>query len=295
MSISSIVQIANRLLNGDSGQDPQGQGKNKIAQTGSAQNNRTEFGDRFTPSGQGEAASAAGGAGLFQLEQLRFTAVNIQAAAGNAATGAAPTPANAVAQPQPAVTGNPAAATTTAPATPAATTPATPVATTTSPVQTQQDLQALNASLTSLGLNAAEIAAFDQFAGVLLQFDPNALQDLQSQLNLLAARFQTQNAAPAASTAAAAPAANAQTAAASPNFQLTELSVSFTGLKETLTQGNQSNGTGTTTQISAFNLQIQEVRVTLSNAAGETARLQVPQAAAPAATAAAPAAKSAGA
>jgi hypothetical protein len=76
---------------------------------------------------------------------------------------------------------------------------------------------------------------------------------------------------------------------------LNELSVSFTGLKETLSQRTQGNGNGATTQISAFNLQIQEVRVTLGNPAGETAQLQVPQAAAPAATGAAPAAKSAGA
>jgi hypothetical protein len=127
----------------------------------------------------------------------------------------------------------------------------------------------LNASLTSLGLSVAEIAAFDQFAGVLLQFDPNALHDLESQLNLLATRFQTQNAAPAATP---------QSPATSPSFQLTELSISFTGLNETLSQGNQGNGSGTATQISAFSLQIQEVRVTLSNPAGQTAQLQVPQA-----------------
>ncbi|HTB92450.1 MAG TPA: hypothetical protein VK728_06440, partial [Candidatus Sulfotelmatobacter sp.] len=224
MSISSIVQIASRLLNGDSGQDPQGQGKNKITPAASqAQNNRTEFGDRFTPSAQGDAANAAGGAGLFQVEQLRFTAVNIQTPAGNTVAGnatAAPavaTPPTATVAAQPALTATPAATATTPAATPA------------TPLQTQQDLQALNASLVALGLNAAEIAAFDQFAGVLLQFSPNALQDLQSQLNLLAARFQTQNAAPAAAAAApavtpaatpsAAPAATTQTQAASPNFQ----------------------------------------------------------------------------
>ena len=252
MSISSIVQIASRLLNGDSGQDPQGQGKNKITPASSqAQNNRTEFGDRFTPSAQGDAANAAGGTGLFQVEQLRFTAVNIQTPAGItsagsptlAATAAVPTPATTAAQP----------------ATPEATT-TLPVAaaTTVTPLQTQQDLQALNASLTALGLNAAEIAAFDQFAGVLLQFEPNALQDLQSQLNLLASRFQTQNAAPTAAAAApattptatpaVAPAAATQTPAASPNFRLTELSISFSGLNGTLTQGNPGNGNGTSTQ-----------------------------------------------
>ena len=134
----------------------------------------------------------------------------------------------------------------------------------------------MNASLPALGLNAAEIAAFDQFAGVSsLQFDPDALQDLQSQLNLLAARSETQNAARAAADAAA-PAATAQTPAASPNFQLNELSVSFTELKETLSQRTVGNGNGVTAQISAFNLPIQEMRVALSNPAGEPAQLQVP-------------------
>jgi hypothetical protein len=278
MSISSIVQIASRLLGGDSGQDSKGQGKSKVAPAASpAQNNRTEFGDRFTPSAPGDAVNAAGGTGLFQVEQLRFTAVNIQTPAGNTAAGTAAAAASipaTVAAP-PAVTANPGAPATTA---------TSPVATTTSPIQTQQDLQALNASLTSLGLNAAEIAAFDQFAGVLLQFDPAALRDLQNQLNLLAARFQTQSAAPAATP---------QPPATSPNFQLTELSVSFTGLNETLRQGSQGNGNGTTAQISAFSLQIQEVRVTLSNPTGQTAQLQVPQAGVSTATNAAPAGKAA--
>jgi hypothetical protein len=289
MSISSIVQIASRLFNGDSGQDSQGQGKNKIAAS-QTQNNRTEFGDRFTPSAQGEAANTGAGAAFFQVEQLRFTAINIQTPAGNTATTTA-TPATAAGgttePPVTAVDQPTAAPNTTAPAT-------TPAPTITSPIQTQQDLQALNASLATLGLNAAEIAAFDQFAGVLLQFDPTALQDLQNQLNLLATRFQSQNAAPAA--APQTPATTAQTPAASPNFQLTELSISFSGLNGTLTQknqGNQGNGNGTTAQFSAFNLQIQEVRVTLSNPTGETAQLQVPQANPVNAATTAPAAKSA--
>jgi hypothetical protein len=286
MSISSIVQIASRLLNGESGQDSQGQGKNKINPAASqAQSNRTEFGDRFTPSAQSEGTGAAGGTGFFQAEQLRFTAINIQTPAGNTATTTAtPAPAAGVTTAPPVTAvGQPAAAPTTATA---ATAAAAPAATTTSLTQTQQDLQALNASLSALGLNAAEIAAFDQFAGVLLQFDPNALQDLQNQLNLLATRFQFQNAAPATTqqtpaTTAQTPTPTQQTPAASPNFQLTELSISFSGLNGTLTQknqGNQGNGNGTSAQFSAFNLQIQEVRVTLSNPAGQTTQLQVPQA-----------------
>jgi hypothetical protein len=277
MSISSIVQIASRLLNGESGQDSQGQGKSKITPSATqAQNSRTEFGDRFTPSAQGEAGNTAGGAGLFQAEQLRFTAVNLQAPAGNTAATTAP-PVTAAAQP---------ADTANAPA--PATTAASQTTATASPVQTQQDLQALNASLVALGLNPAEIAAFDQFAGIILQFDPNGLQALEGQLNLLASRFQTQNTAPGT---AAAP----QSPALSPNFQLAELSVSFTGLSGTHPQGNSGNGTGTATQFSAFSLQIQEVRVTLSNPTGETAQLQLPQTNTASAATTAPASKSAGA
>jgi hypothetical protein len=42
MGISSIVQIASRLFNGDSGQDSLGQGKDKITLAASqAQTNRT--------------------------------------------------------------------------------------------------------------------------------------------------------------------------------------------------------------------------------------------------------------
>jgi hypothetical protein len=244
MGISSIVQLANRLLNGESGQDTESRAKTRNNQAASqARNNRTEFGDRFTPSAQRDAANPGGGTELLQVEQLRFTAVNIQTAAGNAPAGTTATAAT-------------------------------------------QDLQTLNASLVALGLNAAEIAAFDQFAGVLLQFDPNALQELQNQLNLLAARFQAQNAAPAAA---------AQTPPASPKFHLTELSISFSGLNGTLPQGNPNNGNGTTTQFSAFSLQIQEVRVTLSNPTGETTQLKVPQANAETATTTAPASKTAGA
>ncbi len=305
MSISSIVQIAERLLNGNLGQDQDNQGKSKPAQkTTQGQNNRTEFGDRFTRSGETADGGAPGETGLLQVEKLRFTAVNIQSAGGNATTaatantGAGPvaanvTEANAIGT-SAAAAGQVGAAHTVATTavpqniastaiapgvgvaiTTAATAGGTPqnttAAATPSTVQTQQDLQGLNASLSALGLNAAEIAAFDQFASALLQFDPNALQDLQSQLNLLATQFQTQNAPPAN--------ASLQPAAGSPGFQLNELSVSFKGVQETVNQGSQSAGTSATATFSAFSLQIKEVSVTLSNPAGQTTQVQSPQAA----------------
>ena len=243
MSISSIVQIAERLLSGNIGKEPQAQDKNKSAQTtAQTQANRTEFGDRFTPSERADTANGAGGTGLLQVEQLRFTVVNIQTPTGDAATTNVAAPAVAAV---PANTGLTAAAAAPVAVVPtvavtAATQPATAPATTTA-TQTQQDLQTLNSALASLGLNAAEIAAFDQYAGILLQFDPNALQDLENQLNLLAAQYQTQNApAPAATTPAATTTAAttgaatttvAPAATPSPGFQLNELSITFTGVK----------------------------------------------------------------
>jgi hypothetical protein len=324
MSISSIVQIAERLLNGNQNQDSGTSSKSKPAQAiVQGRNNQTEFGDRFTRSGQAGEENAAGETGFLQVEQLRFTALNIQANGGDAT----PSPPSAATPPAaevtPAVAAAPATAvaatvstgsvplttggtiaaaaaepTAVAPvAVPAAAVPqnaaantvaqqTTTAATTPSTVQTQQDLQSLNASLSALGLNAAEIAAFDQFASVLLQFDPNALQDLQNQLNLLAAQFETQNApattAPATNSAAgAAPAttAAAQTPANPPGFQLNELSISFKGVQETVKQGVQNGGAAATTTLSAFSLQLKEVSVTLTNPAGQTTQVQTPQSA----------------
>jgi hypothetical protein len=64
-------------------------------------------------------------------------------------------------------------------------------------------------------------------------------------------------------------------------FQLTEISVKFTGVNETVNSSGQGVGaTGSTTQISAYNLQIQEVQVGLSNAAGQTSYVHAPQLAA---------------
>jgi hypothetical protein len=325
MSISSIVQIAGRLLNRNLDEEQQNQGKSQaLAGATREQTNQPDFGgDRFTPSQRNDAATAASDTGFLQVEQLRFTAVNAGPAVANpnpptpapnaAVTNAvSPAPANSVSPPggvntAPVVT-TPATATPsnagTAVAPPAATPTTSTTTSTPTATQAQQDLQSLNSSLQALGLNAAEIAAFDQFAGVLLQFDPNGLQDLENQLNLLAAQFQAGNAAPTPAAATQAP-VNAQTAATpqtpattqgpapTPSYQLSELSVSFTGVQGTLNQSGQNGGAGSATQFAAFNLQIQEVRVSLTNPAGQTTQLQVPQPVAATAAATAPAAKAA--
>jgi len=310
MSLSAIVHIADRLLSRDLEQNPQNQGKSKPTQGNERETtNRTEFGDRFTSSAQSGAGNQDGETALLQVEQLRFTSVNIQTAGGNGVAPASGTAGTATVGEGTVVAnagGTPAAATTNAATPPATVTPtataptaalatgavntATATAATQSAAtpaapaspQTQQELQTLNSALAALGLNAAEIAAFDQFASVLLQFSPNALQDLQNQLALLASQFQTQNAATPA----------APQSPPAPSFQLNELSVSFTGLQGTLNQTSANGGASTATSLSAFNLQVKEVSVTLSNPAGQTTQVTVPQAAS-SAPATAPAAQTA--
>ncbi len=286
MGISAVLQIADRLL---SGEFQQGADKTVNAKAGANPNSAKPAdvggGDRFTPSRQASGAKAASEAGIFQVEQFRFTAINLETA-------------NPVTIPQNAPS---ATQTTTPAATAAAPAAASSAVVPQAAVSSQDPLQSLNAALVSLGLNPAEIAAFDQFAKLLLQFNPNALQDLQNQLHELAAEFAASNvastapAAPATTTTAgqaaattqATPAATAgQTAtpATQQGFQLTELSVSFTGINETLTQG------GNTSQFSAFRLRVQEVRVSLTSPAGQTVRVQSPAPSATAPTTAAAAA-----
>ncbi len=309
MSISSIFQIADRLLNRDLPRNSEHSANPKPAQSDAA-NTIAVHGDRFTSSEQTGAANIAGEAGIFQFEKLRFTAVSVQTTGAN---NAAPAPAPSTGQtatpltttapiPLPAVNTAPQAAPAVATATgQTATTPPVAIlpainivpavaaqAAPQSVAQSQAALQALNSALVALGLDPAAIAAFDQFAGVLLQINPNALQDLQTQLNSLAQQFTTSTgtaATQAPTNTTAAPAANA--AANPPGFQLTALSIKFTGINETVQQAGQNGNPGTTTQISAFRLQIREVSVSLAAPNGQAVQLQSPQA--NAATPAAPA------
>jgi hypothetical protein len=286
MGLSAIVQIADRLLSRSAEEDrgnlPRARNPRGADQERS---NRTDFGDQFTQSGpaNGSAASEE----ILTAEFFRVTAFAAQIGAPPSAPLAAQ-PVNPAANAGPAIAANPA----TPPATavtvaPVTVTAAVPAPATTPANHTQADLQALNSSLSALGLNAAEIAAFDQFAALLLQFDPNGLAELQNELNLLATRFQAQSGAagntpqtPAASNSATQPAAPANT----PGFQLSELSISFASVSA----GNSRAGGGS--QFSAFSLQIQEISVTLGAPSGQTTQIQVsPSANSPAATQAAPA------
>src|SRR5271169_5889581 len=153
MSLNSILQIANRLFNESAQQNSSAtQASNTLRQAGQKKDGTNgpdggERRDRFVPS---QANNTANEAGLFQVTQLQFTAVNVESSAGsavpaaaNAATAAAPAAA-APAAPALAVAATP------APAAVATVTPApasTPAATTATPAQSQNALQTLNSSL----------------------------------------------------------------------------------------------------------------------------------------------------
>jgi hypothetical protein len=198
MSITAVLQIADQFLNSGLEQQVTGAAKTSgVKKSAAAEDTGFPGGDTFTSSQQSGIANTAAEAGIFQVGQFNFATSNI-------GTQVVPSNANATANAAPQTI-----AANTQPATPlsSAAVPAntTTAATAPGPQSTQNSLQTLNSALAALGLTAAEIQAFDQFASVILQTDPNALQDLQAQLNALASRYGAGNAnnSGAARTAAA--------------------------------------------------------------------------------------------
>jgi len=180
---------------------------------------------------------------------------------------------------------------------------------------TQQQLQSLNQALAALGLSQQDIQQLDRIASIINDFNPSAFTALAYQLEVLAQQVAPQAAATGANaplananSAATNPAANgtalantapvnaptaAGTAANGGAFQIQELLIKFSGvnLQETeqtggnannAVQGTQANGNGNgngganTSQYAAFNLQIEEVNLTLVNGNGQIAQIQAP-------------------
>lgn len=230
---------------------------------------------RYTPSQAATASNSTDSIASLQVEQFSFSAYNVTSlpAATTSATGDT-APAAAVAQSNPVA--NVAKTASNPPPVPV---PAL-VPTTAAPADsssTQNQLQLLNAQLSALGLSRAEILAFDQVAKLIQQFSPAAFQDLVNQFKALASQSTSLNSSATAPALAPASVSGNNTG----GFQLTEISVKFSGVNETVNSSGQGVGaTGSTTQISAYNLQIQEVQVGLSNAAGQTSYVHAPQLAA---------------
>lgn len=166
------------------------------------------------------------------------------------------------------------------------------------PLAIEQQLATLNQSLVALGLSPQEIQQLDRIASVINDFNPLAFISLAFQLEQLAQLSAPQAAATAlATTGNAGNAGNAQAAAnptagnqgpgAGGGFRVQELIIQFSGVQGLVnTAGNGAGkataaapgaGANTALGVSAFNVQIEEVNLTLVNANGQTAQIQAPQ------------------
>ncbi len=276
MSLIGLVNLAERLFNQTQGNlNEDASGPQRPAKA-AAQAQRNES-DEFRPSNENTANEA----GLFHVTQQSVFAgaasVLLVQPDGTAAGGANPTAAATA----PATSASPAAQADGAASSGGAAASATANTQSADNAQLLAQLQSLNASLAALGLSAEEIAAVDRVAQLIKDFSPAAFTSLINQLQALA-----QDSAPSA--AASANPANASGTQTSGGFSIQELSIKFAGVNETVQQG------GNTLQLSAFQLQVSEVNLTLNNATtGQTAQIQARQTAANAASVAAPVAKAA--
>jgi hypothetical protein len=293
MSISSLIGLAERLLSADF--NPRSDTKKvntKGTDVANSPNEAPNKGDRYTPS-QVDAAAGAnsiGSAATQQFERLRLSAFNITSQTAPPAIGATGNGNTAA----PVVNAQPPAAVplVAEPLVPLQTNATTTSATAAQANSAENEMGSLNAQLAALGLNPSEIQAIDQVAKLIQQFSPAAFQDLINQFNALANQATAANVAP--TTNAVAPATNptaaatppvttatttlAATANATGNYQLTGISLKFTGFNETIHSPAQTNAAlASKTQISAYNLQIQEVQVNLYNVGGQTVQVQSPQ------------------
>jgi len=165
--------------------------------------------------------------------------------------------------------------------------------TTTDDVQVLSQLSSLNAALVALGLSQDEINVIDRVAQLIKNFSPSAFTSLVDQLQVLAQNGgqSATNAAPSTITGPSTntgPSNPASTATTAQNntlpttqnggFTIESLSIKFAGVNETLQQ-NDKNSNGDTLQVSAFQLQVSEVKLTLNNrGTGQSAQIQAPQA-----------------
>lgn len=317
MSIVAIVNLAERLLNhsSDQGQDASTTPK-PTAKTNSAQPSSLTFEDQFTSSVNGPLTGQE--PGLFRVNRFALfsAAANFFLAQRPDAAAPAETPVSAAAtktqaaaasEEPPAVRSvnamnainlSPVVAVSVPTTQPTATTESargavlntggpTPIQapasteevqaatsipqTTSSSAQpnAQSQLQTLNSALAALGLSAADIAVIDRIASLIQDFNPTAFSSLVQQLEFLA-----QSQTPAAASAPS----GFEVANPSNGLQIQELIVRFSTANETLQNGNPASGAGTTIQVSAFNLQIEGVRITFTNHAGQTVQVETPQA-----------------
>jgi hypothetical protein len=144
----------------------------------------------------------------------------------------------------------------------------------------QDQLQALNTALAALGLTNADIQSLDRFPSLIKDFNPVAYVRLVFQLEALAQQTSQPTTTTGGTAAIAGTGANANGGA----FQIQELVINLSGLQGSA-NGGTANGNrggrqgagGSIAQFSAFNLQVEEIQLTLANNNGQTVQLRAPQ------------------
>jgi hypothetical protein len=151
--------------------------------------------------------------------------------------------------------------------------------------QVQNQIQALNAALPSLGLTNEEIQQIDRIASLAGNFNPAAYASLVSQFESLAQQA-AQQGAPTPGAAPIQGAATPPSPAVSVNgitYQLQGVLIHFSAQKGTAESGagnGDGQGQGNTSnngQQNAGGLQLAQVQFTLSTGDGQTVQVQAPQ------------------
>jgi hypothetical protein len=284
MSLTAIINLAERLLNNSSGQSVDTSSTLKQSKQTARIDSEAKAGDQFTPS-----TATQQDAGLFQVRQISifsaaadFLFAQTLQPQSNPLANPAATPENGPATPAPAKpTANAAPAAIASAATPTVANVPAATNTSTSVNSTQNQLLALDSALAALGLNDSQLAQIDRIARLIQVFNPLAFTSLVYQLEALAQANASQS-GPGATAPGATTANPSQTNGAG-GFQIQELVIKFSGVQESITQtGTSTQGSNSNVQLSAFNLQVEEVNLTLANPAGQSLHVTVPQPAAPA-------------
>ena len=174
MSLTAIVNLAERLLNNSSSQSGDTNVVTKSASPATSAVSDPNAGDQFTPSQASDAD-----AGLFQVSQFSL----FSAAAALLLSQTNPPAANP--DTPPAQTTNTAAQNAPQPSalpTASSAAAATSNATTTSSTSVADQLQSLNTSLAALGLDPSELAQVDRIASLIQDYNPAAFTSLVYQL-----------------------------------------------------------------------------------------------------------------
>lgn len=269
MSLTAIINLAERLLNNSSGQSVDTSSTLKQSKQAPRVDSEAKAGDQFTPS-----AATQQDAGLFQVRQISifsaaadFLFAQTLQPQSNPLANPAATPENGPVAPAPAKS--------TANAAPAAIASAA-TNTATSLNSTQNQLLALNSALAALGLNDSQLAQIDRIASLIQVFNPLAFTSLVYQLEALAQANASQSGAGA--TAPGATIANPSQTNGAGGFQIQDLIIKFSGVQESITQaGTGTQGSNSKVQLSVFNLQVEEVNLTLANPAGQSLQVTAPQ------------------